>query len=100
MTNTRRIYSREVPIPESVASRFQKNYGDGVKSYRQRVSGEGANGLHSVESTGASDVGTVVDQPGTGQGGTGGKINREQPFCPCTEAHCRPRYKHKRNGQG
>ena len=80
MTNTRRIYSREVPIPESVASRFQKNYGDGVKSYRQRVSGEGANGLHSVESTGASDVGTVGDQPGTGQGGTGGKINANNPF--------------------
>ena len=80
MTNTRRIYSREVPIPEAVASRFQKNYGDGVKSYRQRVSGEGANGLHSVESTGASDVGTVGDQPGTGQGGTGGKINANNPF--------------------
>lgn len=80
MTNTRRIYSREVPIPESVASRFQEDDGDGVKSYRQRVSGDGSNGLHSVESTGASDVGTVGDEPGMGKGGTSGKIYADNPF--------------------
>ncbi|MDE0502740.1 MAG: hypothetical protein OXI86_01575, partial [Candidatus Poribacteria bacterium] len=61
MTKTRRIYSREVPIPESVSIKFQENAGEGVKSYRRRMSGEGENGLHSVESTGASDVGTVGD---------------------------------------
>ena len=80
MTDARQIYSREVPIPESVASRFQENDGDGVKSYRQRVRGDGSTGLHSVESTGASDVGTVGDRPGKGQGGTGGKINASNPF--------------------
>ena len=80
MTDTRRIYSREVPIPASVASRFQEDDGDGVKSYRQRVSGDGTDGLHSVESTGASDVGTVGDQPGTGKGGASGKINANNPF--------------------
>ena len=80
MTNTRRIYSRETPIPESVASRFQEDDGDGVKSYRQRVSGDGSNGLHSVESTGASDVGTVGNEPGMGQAGARGKIYANNPF--------------------
>ena len=80
MTDARQIYSREVPIPESVASRFQENDADGVKSYRQRVRGDGSTGLHSVESTGASDVGIVGDQPGKGEGGTGGKINANNPF--------------------
>ena len=80
MTNTQRIYSREAPIPESVTSRFQEDDEDGVKSYRQRLSGDGANGLHSVESTGASDVGTVGSEPGMGQGGTSGKIYANNPF--------------------
>ena len=80
MTNTRRINSRETPIPQSVASRFQEDYGDGVQSYRQRVRGDESNGLHSVESTGASDVGPVSDQPGTGEGGTRGKIYANNPF--------------------
>lgn len=80
VTNTRHIYSREVPIPESVASRFQEDNGDGVKSYRQRVSGDGSNGLHSVESTGASEVGTVGNKSGKGEGGTGDKINANNPF--------------------
>ncbi len=80
MTNTQRIYSREAPIPEPVTSRFQEDDEDGVKSYRQRLSGDGANGLHSVESTGASDVGTVGSEPGMGQGGTNGKIYANNPF--------------------
>lgn len=80
MTNTQRIYSREAPIPESVTSRFQEDDEGGVKSYRQRLSGDGANGLHSVESTGASDVGTVGSEPGMGQGGTSGKIYANNPF--------------------
>ncbi|MDE0040753.1 MAG: VWA domain-containing protein [Candidatus Poribacteria bacterium] len=80
MTNTQRIYSREAPIPESVTSRFQEDDEDGVKSYRQRLSGDGSNGLHSVESTGASDVGIVGDRPGKGEGGTGGKIDANNPF--------------------
>ena len=79
-TNTRRIYSREAPIPESVTSRFQEDDEDGVKSYRQRLSGDGSNGLHSVESTGAADVGTVGNEPGMGQGGTSGKIYANNPF--------------------
>lgn len=79
-TNTRRIYSREAPIPESVTSRFQEDDEDGVKSYRQRLSGDGSNGLHSVESTGASDVGTVGNEPGMGQSGASGKIYANNPF--------------------
>lgn len=75
MTDTKRIYSREAPIPESVASRFRENNGEGVKSYRQRVRGDGDNGLHSVESTGASDVGTVGDRSGVGKGGAMGTTN-------------------------
>ena len=80
MTDTRDIYNREVPIPKSVASRFQVKDGDGVKSYRQRVRGDGSNGLHSVESNGASDVGIVGDRPGKGKGGIGGEINGNNPF--------------------
>lgn len=79
-TNTRRIYSREAPIPESVTSRFQEDDEDGVKSYRQRLSGDGSNGLHSVESTGASDIGTVGNEPGMGQSGASGKIYANNPF--------------------
>ena len=79
-TNTRHIYSREAPIPESVTSRFQEDDEDGVKSYRQRLSGDGSNGLHSVESTGAADVGTVGNEPGTGQSGASGKIYANNPF--------------------
>ena len=80
MTDARRIYSREVPIPESVASRFRENNGDGIRSYRQRVRGDGDNGLHSVESTGASDVGTVGDRSGDGEGGKGGAMGTTNPF--------------------
>ena len=78
MTDTRRIHSRERPIAESMSSRFRENDGDGVQSYRQRVRGDGSSGLHSVESTGASDVGVVGSQPG--KGGFGGEINANNPF--------------------
>ena len=80
MTDTPRIYSREVPIPESVASRFRENDGGGVKSYRQRVRGDGENGLHALESTGASDVGTVGSRSGEGKGGKGGTMGTTNPF--------------------
>ena len=80
MTDSRDIHNREVPIPTSVASRFLVKNGDGVESYRQRVRGDGSNGLHSVESTGASDVGIEGDRPGKGEGGTGGKIDANNPF--------------------
>ena len=79
-TDTRRIHSRERPIAESVSSRFRENDGDGVESYRQRVRGNGSGGLHSVESTGASDVGAVGDLPGRGEGGAGDTINANNPF--------------------
>ena len=50
---------RETTIPEQVSTRYQTTDGDGVKSTRQRVAGDGSGGLHAIESTGAADVGTV-----------------------------------------
>ena len=50
---------REATIPEQVSTRYQTTDGDGVKSTRQRVAGDGSGGLHAIESTGAADVGTV-----------------------------------------
>ena len=79
-TDARRIHSREMPIAESVSNRFRENDADGVESYRQRVRGDGSGGLHAVESTGASDVGAVGDQPGRGENGAGGTINANNPF--------------------
>ena len=46
-------------IPEQVSTRYQTTDGDGVRSTRQRVAGDGSDGLHAIESTGVSDVGTV-----------------------------------------
>ena len=80
MTDMQRIHSREMSIAETVSSRFRENDGNGVESYRQRVRGDGSDGLHSVESTGASDVGAVGDQMGKGRGGTGGTIDSNNPF--------------------
>ncbi|MCZ6678725.1 MAG: VWA domain-containing protein [Candidatus Poribacteria bacterium] len=70
-TAAARLNSRETQIAESVSTRFQTGDGDGVKSHRQRVKGDGSGRLHALKSTGASDIGIVDDRPdkrGTGQG--------------------------------
>ena len=50
---------RGATIPEQISTSYQTTDGDGVRSTRQRVAGDGSSGLHAIESTGASDVGTV-----------------------------------------
>ena len=71
---------RGTTIPEQVATRYQTTDGDGVKSTRQRVAGDGSDGLHAIESTGVSDVGIVGSsskKPGTGPGGS---VTSDKPF--------------------
>ena len=71
-TDAERINSREAPISEEVASPFQTTAGAGVDSLRQRVKGDGGGGFHRLESTGASEIGTIGDGEGEGKGeGTG-----------------------------
>ena len=70
-TDAKRINSRETSISEEVASPFQTTAGAGVDSLRQRVKGDGG-GFHRLESTGASEIGTIGDGAGEGEGeGTG-----------------------------
>ena len=71
-TDAKRINSREASISEEVASPFQTTAGAGVDSLRQRVKGDGGGGFHRLESTGASEIGTIGDGAGEGEGeGTG-----------------------------
>ncbi|MCE2415599.1 VWA domain-containing protein [Candidatus Poribacteria bacterium] len=71
-TDAERINSRETPISEEVGSPFQTTAGAGVDSLRQRVKGDGGGGFHRLESTGASEIGTIGDGDGDGEGeGTG-----------------------------
>ena len=70
-TVSERLNSRETQISEEVSTRFQVSDGEGVRSHRQRAKGSGKDGIHALESTGTSDIGTVGDRPGqrgTGQG--------------------------------
>lgn len=71
-TDAKRINSRETAISEEVASPFQTTAGAGVDSLRQRVKGDGGGGFHRLQSTGASEIGTIGDGDGDGEGeGTG-----------------------------
>ena len=71
-TDAERNNSRETPIAESVASPFQTTAGAGVDSLRQRVKGDGGGGFHRLQSTGASEIGTIGEGDGDGEGeGTG-----------------------------
>ncbi len=71
-TDAKRINSRETPISEEVASPFQTTAGAGVDSLRQRVKGDGGGGFHRLQSTGASEIGTIGDGDGDSEGeGTG-----------------------------
>ena len=77
-TEAQRFNSRMTPLPESVASPFETTAGEGVDSFRQRVKGEGGDGFHRLESTGASEIGTVGD--GEGEGGSGQGEGGTHPF--------------------
>ena len=83
-TATERLNSREARINEEVSTRFQTTDGAGVKSHRQRTEGSGKRGIHALESTGASDIGTVGNRPGkhgSGQGdGSAGDSTADSPF--------------------
>ena len=84
-TAAERLNSRETQINEEVSTRFQATDGAGVKSHRQRAKGSGKDGIHALESTGTSDIGTVSDSSGkrgTGQGdgSTTGDKSSDSPF--------------------
>ena len=78
-TDAERINSRETPISGEVASPFQTTEGAGVDSLRQRVKGDGGGGFHRLQSTGASEIGTLGDGEGDGDGEGTGKGN-SNPF--------------------
>lgn len=63
-TAAEQLNSRETRISEAVSTRFQTSDAEGVKSNRQRAKGTGKDGIHALESTGTSDLGTVGDRPG------------------------------------
>ena len=80
-TAAERLNSRETPINETVSTRYQTSDGRGVKSNRQRAKGNGKDGLHALESTGASDIGVVGNRPGKRGSGQGdGSITGDSPF--------------------
>ena len=63
-TVAERLNSPETQISEEISARFQTSDGEGVRSHRQRTKGSGKGGIHALESTGTSDIGTVGDRPG------------------------------------
>ena len=79
-TDAKRINNRETPISEEVASPFQTTTGAGVDSLRQRVKGDGGDGFHKLESTGASEIGTIGDGDGDGEGEGTGSGDSNNPF--------------------
>ena len=70
-TAAERLNSRETQIDETVSTRFQTSDGAGARSHRQRAKASGKGGLHALESTGTSDIGTVGDRPGQHGSGKG-----------------------------
>ena len=79
-TAAERLNSRETQINETVSTRFQTNDGEGVQSHRQRAKGSGKDGIHALESTGTSDIGTVGNRPGTRGSGQGdGSSTEDSP---------------------
>ena len=84
-TAAEQLNSRETRIDEAVSTRFQTSDGEGVRSHRQRAKGSGRDGIHALESTGVSDIGTVGNRPGkhgSGQqdGSTTGDSSSNSPF--------------------
>ena len=74
MTATQQLDSREVRIP-TVSTITLPEDGKGVKSFRQRVHGNGSGGLNMFESTGTADVGAIGNRSGAG-----GATPDENPF--------------------
>ena len=84
-TVAERLNSPETQISEEVSARFQTSDGEGVRSHRQRAKASGKGGLHTLESTGTSDIGTVSDRPGQrgsghGNGSTTSDNASDSPF--------------------
>ena len=79
-TEAKQYNSRTTPISEEVASPFETTAGAGVESLRQRVKGDGSGGFHKLESTGASEIGTIGDGDGTGDAEGTGKGDSTNPF--------------------
>ena len=84
-TAAERLNSPETQISEEVSARFQTSDGEGVRSHRQRAKGNGKDGIHALESTGTSDIGTVGDRPGKrgsghGDGSTTSDNASDSPF--------------------
>ena len=71
-TAAERLNNREARISETVSTRYQTSDGEGVESHRQRAKGSGKDGIHALESTGASDIGVVGNRPGKRSSGHGG----------------------------
>ena len=71
-TAAERLNNREARISETVSTRYQTSDGEGVESHRQRAKGSGKDGIHALESTGASDIGVVGNRPGKRGSGHGG----------------------------
>ena len=71
---------RATTIPEQVSTRYQTTDGDGIRSTRQRVAGDGSGGLHAIEATGASDVGTVEVISKEKPKKSGGSTTSDNPF--------------------
>lgn len=79
-TAAERLNSRETQINEEVSTRFQTTDGKGARSHRQRAKGTGKRGIHALESTGTSDIGTVGNRPGQHGSGQGdGSITGDGP---------------------
>ena len=85
-TAAERLNSRETQIDEAVSTRFQTSDEEGVRSHRQRAKGSGKDGIHALESTGTSDIGTVSNRlgkkRGSGQqdGSITGDSSSDSPF--------------------
>ena len=85
-TAAERLNSRETQIDETVSTRFQTSDGEGARSHRQRAKGSGKDGIHVLESTGTSDIGTVSNRLGKkrGSGQQGGSTaedsSSDSPF--------------------
>ncbi len=87
-TAAERLNSRETRIDEAASTRFQTSSGEGVRSHRQRAKGSGKDGIHALESTGASDIGAVGNRPGqrgSGQG-DGSIMGNNAPNNPFAKA--------------
>ena len=78
-TAAEQLNSRETRINETVSTRFQTSDGEGARSHRQRAKGGGKDGIHALEATGTSDIGTVSNRLGQkhGSGQQNGSITED-----------------------